>query len=287
MPILPGDSVPKMPRDELPLPLLKQVPEIEQGAVATRVEHMLGAFDLDLTKGQEDQPLRDRSPSPQFKFRSRSWTPPPRRGSFSDKMETSLEQGGHQSGVRSVSPGRFAIDFLVDYEQERSVIEDLDIEEVGKEPTPAARELDGAAPDPGVPLTQEDLEGSGEFEGDLETTLVNEGEKEMVTISQLSSGTRYRIPITVQGQELYAVVDTAAQVTLISDELFKSLKFTPPILKEVVMNTAGKGLQMNGFVAGPFDIQVGSQEFNINMYVAPIGDEMLLGLDFLKDHGST
>ena len=44
---------------------------------------------------------------------------------------------------------------------------------------------------------------------------------------------------------------------------------------------------MNGFVAGPFDVGLGSQQFRMDMYwyVAPIDDEMLLGIDFLKGHG--
>ena len=107
----------------------------------------------------------------------------------------------------------------------------------------------------------------------------------MITISQLTGGTMYRVPVVVQGHRVAAVVDTAAQVTLISEEMYKGLKEPPPILKEVVMNTAGKGLQMNGFVAGPFYIKLGNQEFTWDIYVAPIGDQMLLGIDFLRKQG--
>ncbi|CAC5385322.1 unnamed protein product [Mytilus coruscus] len=51
------------------------------------------------------------------------------------------------------------------------------------------------------------------------STVGRGGEKEMVTISQLTSGTMYQVPVVVQGQNVNAVVDTAAQVTLISEEL--------------------------------------------------------------------
>ena len=51
---------------------------------------------------------------------------------------------------------------------------------------------------------------------------------------------------------LQAVVDTAAQVTLVSEDFYKSLDPAPPIHREVVMNTAGKGMQMNGFICWPF-----------------------------------
>jgi hypothetical protein len=56
--------------------------------------------------------------------------------------------------------------------------------------------------------------------------------------------------------QLQAVVDTAAQVTLVSEEFYKSLNPAPPIRKEVVMNTAGKGMQMNGYIAGPFQVSL-------------------------------
>jgi hypothetical protein len=41
-----------------------------------------------------------------------------------------------------------------------------------------------------------------------------------------------------------SVVDTEAQVTLVSEEFYKSLDPAPPIRKEVVMNTTGKGIQI-------------------------------------------
>ena len=66
---------------------------------------------------------------------------------------------------------------------------------------------------------------------------------------KLSNGVMFRVPIEVQGMRLQAVVDTAAKVTLVSGEFYKSLDPAPPIQREVVMNTTGKGMQMNGFIA--------------------------------------
>jgi hypothetical protein len=95
----------------------------------------------------------------------------------------------------------------------------------------------------------------------------------------------FRVPVEVQGMQLQAVVDTAAQVTLVSEEFYKSLDPAPPIRKEVVMNTAGKGMQMNGYIAGPFQVVLGTHLFTVEIYVAPIEEEMLLGLDFLEANG--
>jgi hypothetical protein len=51
------------------------------------------------------------------------------------------------------------------------------------------------------------------------------------------------------------------------------------------MNTAGKGMQMNGYIAGPFQVVLGTHLFTVEIYVAPIEEEMLLGLDFLEANG--
>jgi hypothetical protein len=46
------------------------------------------------------------------------------------------------------------------------------------------------------------------------------------------------------------------------------------------MNTTGKGMQMNGYIAGPFQVVLGTHQFSVEIYVSPI-EEMLLGFDFL------
>ena len=95
----------------------------------------------------------------------------------------------------------------------------------------------------------------------------------------------FRVPVEVQGMQLQAVVDTAALVTLVSVEFYRSLDPAPPIRNELVMNTARKGMQMNGYIAGPFEVVLGTDQFSVEMYVAPIEEEMLLGLDFLEANG--
>ena len=83
-------------------------------------------------------------------------------------------------------------------------------------------------------------------------------------------------------EEEDVVVDTAAQVTLVSEEFYKSQDPAPPIRKEVVMNTAGKGMQMNLNITDPFQVVLGTHQFSVQIYVAPIEEEMLLGLNFLE-----
>ena len=106
-------------------------------------------------------------------------------------------------------------------------------------------------------------------EDNIGTCVTYEEEDGAVTVLKLSNGVMFRVPVEVQGTQLQAVVDTAAQVTLVSEEFYKSLDPAPPIRKEVVMNTAGKGMQMNGYIAGPFQVVLGTHLFTVEIYVAP------------------
>lgn len=49
----------------------------------------------------------------------------------------------------------------------------------------------------------------------------------------------------------------------------------------MVLHAAGRDLKMTGCKIGPVTISIGSQAYpNVEVYVAPIKDDMLLGLDF-------
>ena len=114
---------------------------------------------------------------------------------------------------------------------------------------------------------EEDEKGAEENIGDVDN---DEEEEGAVTVLKLSNGVMFRVPVEVQAMQLQTVVDTAAQVTLVSEEFYKSLNPAPPIRKEVVMNTTGKGMQMNGYIAGPFQVVRGTHQFSVEIYVAPI-----------------
>jgi len=101
------------------------------------------------------------------------------------------------------------------------------------------------------------------------------------TICQLGSATMLRLNVKVQEHPVVCVVDSAAEVTIISDKFFQSLERKPLIKRKTTMHEAGRGMQMDAFVAGPFELKVGSTTYRTDIYVAPIDDEMLLGLDFI------
>ena len=108
---------------------------------------------------------------------------------------------------------------------------------------------------------------------------------EDITICQLPSSSMFSVTVSLQDVKLLAVMDTTAEVTIISDSIFRELQPTPPYLKKVILHTAGRDLRMDGFVVGPVALKLGEITFPGAVYVALIQDDMLLGLDFMLRHG--
>ena len=103
-------------------------------------------------------------------------------------------------------------------------------------------------------------------------------------MQQIKSGNILRIPVSVNGVEIHAVVDSAAEVTFISDGIYRRLSPKPETVKTVRLHTVRKNLDMLGFVVGPVEVKLEDNIFKEWVYVAPIEDDMLLGLDFLKKY---
>ena len=50
------------------------------------------------------------------------------------------------------------------------------------------------------------------------------------------------------------------------------------------MNTAGRNRKMKAHIVFPVKLEIWATVYEEQIYVAPIEDEMLLGLDFLEKH---
>jgi hypothetical protein len=109
--------------------------------------------------------------------------------------------------------------------------------------------------------------------------------KDEVSVCQLRSASMFRVDVTLNSLKLNAVVDTAAEVTIISDSVYRQMSPKPTVVKTIKLHTAGRALDMIGFVIGPISMNLGPFQFNEYVYVAPIEDEMLLGVDFLSSNG--
>jgi predicted aspartyl protease len=106
-----------------------------------------------------------------------------------------------------------------------------------------------------------------------------------VVVCQIASVSQFTVGVQVGDRPVTAVVDTAAQVTIISDRVFQSLKHKPPTIRTVQLMAAGREMLMQGFVAGPVKLKIGNRWYQEEVYVAPIEQEMLLGFDLLRNRG--
>ena len=95
-----------------------------------------------------------------------------------------------------------------------------------------------------------------------------------------------RVPIKIANQEMKAVIDTGAEVTVISQDAFQSLSedMKPEVRKaDRGLVVAAKDQKMGNYGMADVKFKIGKKEFTWPMYIAPIAEKMLLGADFL-DH---
>ena len=97
-----------------------------------------------------------------------------------------------------------------------------------------------------------------------------EVEPEVVNICQLRSASQFNLAIQVDDKPIRAVVDSAAEVTIISDRIYQSLGSPPQKVKDVTLLTAGRQMAMKGFIAGPVKLKIGNKWYQENVYIAPI-----------------
>ena len=106
-------------------------------------------------------------------------------------------------------------------------------------------------------------------------------DSEIKTACQIQLASQFTIPIQVDDKPITAVVDSAAECTIISDKVYQSLHNKPAKLRDVKLMTAGRQLAIDGFVVGPVRLKISTQWYSKNVCIAPIEKEMLLGFDIL------
>ena len=106
-------------------------------------------------------------------------------------------------------------------------------------------------------------------------------------VQSLGSGSAYQVEVSVEGVVVQATIDTAAEATIISNQLFERLGREYDKRNEVIMYTAGKDQTLPAFLIVPVCIDLGPLSTKELIYVAPIQDDMLLGMDFHRKHATT
>ena len=100
-----------------------------------------------------------------------------------------------------------------------------------------------------------------------------------------TSGMTMVVPVYMGGRKISAVVDTAAQVTLISSKLWGTLQVGSEKTPELVqLSNAEKDSCMEGQLYTHVGFALGGRKYFSDVVAANIADDMILGLDFLKSN---
>ena len=115
---------------------------------------------------------------------------------------------------------------------------------------------------------------------------VSQSTKEVVVhnCGKHSAGFTLVVPVKINGLEVSAVVDTAAEATIVSRAVYEQLKTKPDLTREVVLI----GLDQSSGIWGQLmtsDLTIGLHTLKWQAYVADMPDQCLLGLDFLIHYG--
>ena len=86
------------------------------------------------------------------------------------------------------------------------------------------------------------------------------------------------VPVQVKGKSLESVVDTGAQVSIINSKLIDISQFE---VESVVLRGLEPDKPINGHLIKDVSINLGGRMYRWDLYVAPIEDDFLLGLDFM------
>lgn len=89
------------------------------------------------------------------------------------------------------------------------------------------------------------------------------------------------IPVIIQQKETMAVVDTAAQVSVISWNFYYTLISKPKLVDTIILRGAGEFSEMNASVTDKIELKIGKSSLQWSMIVADITDNVILGIDFL------
>ncbi|MES9879356.1 MAG: pol polyprotein, partial [Sedimenticola sp.] len=92
------------------------------------------------------------------------------------------------------------------------------------------------------------------------------------------------VDVTINGSETEAVIDTAAMVTLVSDSFFRSLACHNTLSGQTVLLKGLSDTPIHGQFFNGLNIRIGHQNYKWKVCVAPMTDNCILGIDFLKAH---
>ena len=126
-------------------------------------------------------------------------------------------------------------------------------------------------------------DAGGELEGD--TSELSISQREEIVIRRTKTVT-VKVPVEINKCKVKAVVDTGASVTILNAKLYFSI---PPADRpsfrkfEIGLRVAEENARMTTLGIADMNITIGNNSFTWPVYIAPIGDEMLLGCDVIDE----
>ena len=90
------------------------------------------------------------------------------------------------------------------------------------------------------------------------------------------------IPCSVNGYPTKALLDTGAEVSLLSFDVYGKLQEKPPLSEKYKLTGVAKNMTMNAWMLKGVNICFGSQSQKWNVLVASIKDPLIIGIDFLS-----
>ena len=105
---------------------------------------------------------------------------------------------------------------------------------------------------------------------------LNYKREESVYIHQVRAGSSF-VQLKVGSIDINARIDSGAEILILSSKIYEKLNKAPAKVKEVGLQMADKDTVMKGFIIQPLKMKLGNQCFSERVYVASIGDDMLLG----------
>ena len=93
------------------------------------------------------------------------------------------------------------------------------------------------------------------------------------------------VQLKVGSIDINARIDSGVEITILSSKIYEKLNKAPAKVEEVGLQMADKDTVMKGFIIQPLKMKLGNQCFSERVYVAFIGDDMLLGHGLLHHLG--
>ena len=113
------------------------------------------------------------------------------------------------------------------------------------------------------------------------------GEQITVRSTQLDPTVGYTllIPATIYGRDMLMVIDTAAQMSMVSQSFIDSLEHACTVTPEfITIKNAEHGSYMQCYIIKKPPITIQHNQYTKDVAVGPITDDFILGLDFLLKH---